>query len=102
MGGFYERLVGITKRVLRKILGVSCLTLSQLTTILTEVEMVVNSRPLVYVGDDINSSHVLVPNDFLSMNSNNVIYDHCSEEKDKIYQPNATMSNAEKVLKVWK
>ena len=102
MGGFYERLVGITKRVLRKILSVSCLTLSQLTTILTEVEVVVNSRPLVYVGDDINSSHVLVPNDFLSMNSNNVIYDHCSKEKDKIYQPNATMSNAEKVLKVWK
>ena len=102
MGGFYERLVGITKRVLWKILGVSCLTLSQLTTILTEVEVVVNSRPLVYVGDDIDSSHVLVPNNFLSMNSNNVIYDHCSEEKDKIYQSNITMSNAEKVLKVWK
>ena len=101
MGGFYERLVGITKRILRKILGVSCLTLSQLTTILTEVEVVVNSRSLVYVEDVINSSHVLVPNDFLSMNSNNVIYDH-SEEKDKNYQPNATISNAEKVLKVWK
>ena len=100
MGGFYERLVGITKRALRKILGVNCFTLTQLTTILTEVEVVVNSRPLVYVADDIDSSHVLVPSDFLSMN--NVIQGCSSEEKDKEYQPNVTMSNAEKLLKVWK
>ena len=64
MGGFYERLVGITKRALRKTLGVNCFTLTQLITILTEVEAVVNSRPLVYVADDIDSSHVLIPNDF--------------------------------------
>ena len=102
MGGFYERLVGITKRTLRKTLGVNCFTLTQLTTILTEVEAVVNSRPLVYVADDIKSSHVLVPSDFLSMNSNNVIQGYGSEEKDKEYQPNVTMSNAEKLLKVWK
>ena len=50
----------------------------------------------------INSSHVLVPNDFLLMNSDNVIYDHCPEEQDKEYQPNATVSKAERVLKVWK
>ena len=66
------------------------------------MEVVVNSRPLVYVGDDINSSHVLVPNDFLLMNSDNVIYDHCPEEQDKEYRPNATVSKAERVLKVWK
>ena len=49
------------KRVLRKTLGVSCLTPSQLTT---EVEVVVNSRPLVYVEDDINSNYVMLPNNF--------------------------------------
>ena len=102
MGGFYERLVGITKRALRKTLGVNCFTLTQLTTILTEVEAVVNSRPLAYVADDIESCHVLVPSDFLSMSSNNVIQGYSSEEKDKEYQPNVTMSNAEKLLKVWK
>ena len=105
-GRFYERLVGITKWVLRKILGfgVSCPTLSQLTTILAEVQVIVNSRPLVYVGDDINSSHVLVPNDFLSINSNNDIYDHCPEEKDKNYLPNVTISIMQRryILKVWK
>ena len=101
MGGFYERLVGLTKRVLRKTLGTSCLTLIQLSTILTEAEAVVNSRPLVYVGDD-NSRHVLVPNDFLALNSSNFVCTNGSEEKDKEYQPNAIMSNAEKLLRVWK
>ena len=48
MGGFYERLVGITKRVLKKTLGNQYLTEKQLTTILVETEAVVNSCPLVY------------------------------------------------------
>jgi len=35
MGGFYEHLVGSTKRVLRKTLGANSFTLMQLCTILT-------------------------------------------------------------------
>ena len=49
MGGFYERLVGIRKRVLKKTLGNQYLTEKQLTTILVEAEAVVNSCTLVYV-----------------------------------------------------
>ena len=50
MGSFYERLIGLTKRALRKTIGRKCLTESQLTTILIEVEAIVNSRPLVLCG----------------------------------------------------
>ena len=60
MGGFYERLVGLTKRALRKTVGKRCLTEKQLITVLTEVEAVVNSQPLVYVDNNIKSSHVLI------------------------------------------
>ena len=97
MSGFCKCFVGITKRALWKAIVVKCSTLTQLT--LTEL-VVVNSRLSVNVTDDINSSHVLVLSDILSMNSNNVIYGYSSEERDKEHQPNATMSNAEKVLKV--
>jgi len=45
VGGFYERLVGLTKRALRKTLGSQCLTEKQLVTVLTEAEAVINSRP---------------------------------------------------------
>ena len=46
MGGFYERLIGMS---LRTSIGRVNLTSSQLQTMLTEVEAVINTRPLVYV-----------------------------------------------------
>ena len=63
MGGFYERLVGLVKRSLRKSVGRNLLIDTQLET-LKEIEAVVYSRPLVYVGDDIDSSIVLTPGHF--------------------------------------
>ena len=66
-GGFYERLVGLTKRSLRKTLGKSKVNEQQLSTVLVEVEAVLNRRPLVYVENDINSK-ALTPSHFLTLN----------------------------------
>ena len=46
---------------------------------MTEVEAVINSRPLVYIDDDINSSVILSPTDFSLLHSNNVIPDLVEE-----------------------
>ena len=43
MGGFYERLVGLVKRSLRKSVGRNLLTDTQLETLIKEIEAVVNS-----------------------------------------------------------
>ena len=43
MGGFYERILGITKMALKKTIGKLYLTHTQLQTIITEVEAVINS-----------------------------------------------------------
>ena len=56
MGGYYERLVGLVKRALSKTLHRTTLTKVHLQTVLKEVEATVNARPLVYVGDDIESN----------------------------------------------
>ena len=64
-GGFYERLVGLVKRSLRKAMGQRCFTIDQLITILTEVEAIVNTRPLTYVYDEIDSGFTLTPAHFL-------------------------------------
>ena len=69
MGGFYERLVGISKMALRKAIGKTCLTMLQLQTFLTETEAIINSRPLVYLGEDLNDSTALTPSHFLSANN---------------------------------
>ena len=64
MGGFYERMVGLVTRTLRKSIGKARLTSEQFLTVVKEAEAVVNSRPIVYAGDDIHSHIMLAPAHF--------------------------------------
>jgi len=50
-GGFWERLVGSTKRLLRKVGGQAGLTVKELETLLCRVEATLNSRPITYQYD---------------------------------------------------
>jgi hypothetical protein len=66
-GGFYERLVGLVKGAMRVVIGRRILSLSELMTLVIETEAVVNSRPLTYVHEDVNSKErILRPCDFLT------------------------------------
>ena len=70
-GGFFERMVRCTKSSLKKILGVAKLTYEELLTVLTEVEGVLNSRPLTYVYSDeveepLTPSHLMIGRRLLS------------------------------------
>ena len=61
-GGAWERLIRSVKRCLLKIVGRSMLKDAELSTILTEIECVVNSRPITYVYDDSDGvSYPLTP-----------------------------------------
>ncbi|GFU56639.1 integrase catalytic domain-containing protein [Trichonephila clavipes] len=66
-GGFYERLVKTIKDPLRKILGRALLTFEELSTILSEVEVIVNHRPLTYVENDPGDPEPLTPAHFLEL-----------------------------------
>ena len=65
MGGCWESLIKTIKRCLYAILKYSIITVETLTTVLCEVEYIVNNRPLLYISDDINCYDVLTPNNFL-------------------------------------
>ena len=60
-GGFFERLVGLVKRTLRKVLGNARLRFEELETILIETEGMLNNRPLTYLYEEATED-VLMPN----------------------------------------
>ena len=60
-GGFWERMIGMTKTSIKKTLGRSLVTFEELQTLLVEIEARLNCRPLTYSSGDINDSVPLTP-----------------------------------------
>ena len=103
-GGFYERMVGIVKSSLKKTISRKViLTFLQLATLLSEIQAVVNSRPLTYGNDDINSDIVLTPSHFLRKNTcigtPDIKIDLNEDDPDFSLQ---RVSTAESLLRTWK
>ena len=100
MGGFTERLVGLVKRDFRKTINRNLLTYIQLQTLLKEVEASINTRLLVYVGDDLESSITLSPGHFLTLNPNTGVPELEFDPNDRDYNP--FEGSAERLLQIWK
>lgn len=64
-GGWWERLIGMVKDLLKKVLGKVCVDYEEMTTILCDCEAVINKRPLTYVSGDTMDLEVLTPDMFL-------------------------------------
>lgn len=57
-GGVWERLIGLTKLCMKKLLGKNLVNLVELQTVLCQVECQINNRPLTYVSNDINDEPI--------------------------------------------
>lgn len=64
-GGLWEAGVKSVKRHLRKTIGNSLLTFEELSTILIQIEAVLNSRPLCPISNDSSEFNFLTPGHFL-------------------------------------
>lgn len=73
-GGFYERLVKSVKEPLKKSLRKALLSFEELTTLLSEIETVINLRPLSYVNNEIGEPEPLTPAHFLFPGRSQVEY----------------------------
>ena len=80
MGGVWERLVRSVKEVMTGLMRNYVLTDPQLLTLLTEVESIINSRPLTHVSDDLSDLEALTPNHILLGKHRNWAY--MSDVKD--------------------
>ncbi|XP_011880190.1 PREDICTED: uncharacterized protein LOC105568822 [Vollenhovia emeryi] len=65
MGGKWEAVVKFIKYHLRRTIGESVLTFEELTTLLTQIEAILNSRPLEPLSDDADDIAALTPGHFL-------------------------------------
>ena len=64
-GGFIERMVGSVKSLLRRLLYRALLNYEEMTTVLTRIESIINSRPITYtyvddVVEPLTPSHLLI------------------------------------------
>lgn len=69
MGGTWERMIGIARRILDSMLlqaGHSKLTHEVLTTLMAEVTAIINARPLVPVSSDPEAPLILTPSTLLN------------------------------------
>ena len=60
-GGQWERVCRQLKEPLRKVFGRAFLTYTEMMTVLTDIEAMINSRPLTYIGDDIRDGGIITP-----------------------------------------
>ena len=65
-GGFWERLIGIVKNTLRKVLGRAFVTENELNTLLTEIEASINDRPLTNISTEPGSLIPLTPSQLMT------------------------------------
>ena len=86
-GGFWERLIGLTKSTLEKILGRTHATLESLQTIFVEVEGLLNDRPLTYVSSDLDDLEPITPSHLL-YGRRIIPLPHCTVEDEEINDPN--------------
>ncbi len=82
-GGFWERMIGVVKQLLRSVLGSARVTHEELETLLCDVESVVNNRPLTYVSEEADEFKALTPNEFIRCSGTNYLPDVDAVEREQ-------------------
>lgn len=92
-GGFYERLISLVKHCLKRSLDTKLIGDSQIYTIIKEIELVLNTRPLTYVSAE--PEHILRPIDFLQLKPS------LMESSEEPYLPNGDSAIKERLIEGW-
>ncbi len=106
-GGWWERLVRSVKNAVRKTIGKSCLSKTEFETCLCEVAASINSRPLTFVGTDVENKVPLTPNHFLAGQGNQGLESSVLEDPENVNVESLSLRHQEMLMrqedfwKVW-
>ncbi|XP_070571136.1 uncharacterized protein [Ptychodera flava] len=64
-GGFWERMIGLTKNIIKKVLGRAFITFDEMNTIITEIETTLNDRRITYLSSNSDDAISLTPSHML-------------------------------------
>ena len=80
MGSSWERMIKTLKSVLYKSIGRRRIEYFQLASLITEIQNMINSRPLTYRDDDVSNFDIITPNSFLKpYPSKNILFSYDEE-----------------------
>ncbi|XP_011859397.1 PREDICTED: uncharacterized protein LOC105556896 [Vollenhovia emeryi] len=79
-GGLWEAAVKTMKRHLKRTIGEASLTVSEMITVLTQIEAIMNSRPITPLSDDPRDLEALTPAHFLIGSSMAALPEHDLQE----------------------
>ena len=97
-GGFFERLIGIMKRCLSKVIGRKLLSFSELEEVLLDVEQTMNNRPLAYQGEEFEEP-VLTPNILLRGKNSPIVEEDLEMVGEKITKRAAFVQRSKEQLR---
>uniref|UniRef100_A0A1I7VTY7 DUF5641 domain-containing protein n=1 Tax=Loa loa TaxID=7209 RepID=A0A1I7VTY7_LOALO len=95
-GGVYERIIGLTKQALKRAVGRKLLKEGEFITLIVEIEALLNTRPLTYVGFD--DYRVIRPIDFISPTSSLGIPIVSEDEEEYVPHP---IKTKDKLVEYW-
>jgi len=90
-GGFYERLMRSIKEPLKRAIHKKVVQFDDLLVIVSQIEAVVNSRPLSVVNDEFSNEVIITPSHFL-----------VGESLTKLPNYSSTVSETEDVIKIYR
>ena len=73
MGGIWERMIRSTRTILKSLVKEQLLSDEALYTFMTEVEKILNDRPITFVSNDSRDPEPLTPNKLLLLRSNSSV-----------------------------
>lgn len=87
------------KSAIKKSFGNRCLCKTELETCLSEVAASINSRPLTFVGTDVENKVPLTPNHFLSGQGNQCLENKLIEDPEGVTLENLSLRHQEMLLR---